>query len=102
MVWPSYFPDGCPEEANCSPTSGVVYRVLTYAPEGPKREDFLSHREMFPSQHFSMPECFVCSLSVYRDLADALRLTRRVTKMKGKPVAIGRLDSTHGLIRATP
>ncbi len=99
MVWPDFFPTGCPH-SYCEPASGRVYRLVESQP--PAAKDFLSHRERFPSRQFNVSECQVCGLSVYRSLEDAEALRRRIPAMKNRRIARGFLEPELGVVHHTP
>jgi hypothetical protein len=99
MVWPSFFPAGCPY-ADSSPAEGEVYRLL--AGLQPNPNDFKSYRELFPKRKFQVPECEACGLSVYRALNDLSTLIKRVPKMRARRVARGVLRADFGFVAPTP
>jgi hypothetical protein len=78
----------------------MVYRAVSNNP--PSQEDFLSHREMWPTQKFSAPECEVCGLSVFTDKQDIERLIRRIPRMRAMLIAQGTLNPDLGNMKPTP
>jgi hypothetical protein len=99
MQWPDYFPDDCPP-AEAQPASGQVHRLI--AGQGPTNQDFRPYREIYPMRKFDAPECMVCGLSVYRDIADIARLKARVPAMRKRLIADGVLQPSLGKILHTP
>jgi hypothetical protein len=80
--------------------SGIVYRLIRGA--NPTSGDFKSYRELYPERIFYAPECQVCGLSVYTDIADVERLKRRVPATRKKKVSYGELTREFGMLLHTP
>jgi hypothetical protein len=99
IIWPLFFPLGCPPEES-HPATGTVYRLVDSNPPGSR--DFLSHRERWPKRKFNESECIVCGVSVYTDKIDIERLRRTVPAMRSKLVALGVLNPALGSIQRTP
>lgn len=99
MQWPDFFPDECPPD-NSESATGIVFRLISG--NKPKEKDFLSYRELYPSKKFKLPECRVCSLSVYKLADDIERLKRRVPATRKKKLSKGSLSSKYGKIKHTP
>lgn len=96
--WPDFFPPcDCPPH-DAQPATGCVYRILSG--EEPAPGDFRSHREMFPEQKFD-DECDACGLSVYAEAADAVRMRRRIPRLRKGTIAIGTLKAVLGKIKYT-
>ena len=98
MKWPDFFPDDCPDE-DAQLTSGEVFRVIRRKKIIPN--DFKPHRETQRHRDFNQPECIVCGLSVFRNLADIKHLRRRIPAMRKKLIAKGLLNHNLGKIKQT-
>jgi hypothetical protein len=100
MDWATYFPAHCPPS---TATTGIftVYRFLDDHQILPS--DFLTVREKALERRFpdEEKECRACSLSVFTDLEEVLRLQRRVPRWR-RTIAIGKLDETSGKLKHTP
>jgi hypothetical protein len=100
MVWGKHFPEDCPPQ-DAVPQAVTVYRFL----EGDRIQssDFLTVRDKAPDRKFPEveKECRACSLSVFVDREEVLRLQRRVPRWR-KAVAIGQLDESSGKLKHTP
>jgi len=99
MKWPEFFPDSCPPQDSSSAT-GIVYRLING--QVPKEYDFKPYRQLYPDRVFDIPECQACSLSVYTDKADVVRLKKRIPATRNKKVACGSLNSSCGKLKPTP
>ncbi|MEG5021473.1 hypothetical protein QUB36_10145 [Microcoleus sp. AT8-B1] len=103
MPWSENLPDGCPPE-NAHPVAGSVYRFVDKDP--PQLEDFLSWREMNPSEPCpkGLTECQTCGLSVFTTEEGVCTALRRKPFLREKKVALGHLspDLDLGLIQNTP
>ena len=97
-LWPAEFPADCPPLQAGLP-GGAAFRFVRTSPASDS--DFQSHAVRFPNRRFDDP-CEACGLSVYEDLASALRAQRRVPAMKKKFVAAATLGPAHGQIMDTP
>jgi hypothetical protein len=100
MEWAQHFPEDCPPR-DAVEKSIIVYRFL----EGDRIQelDFLTVRDKMPNRRFpeAEKECRACSLSVFVELEEVLRLQRRVPRWR-KAVAIGQLNATSGKLKHTP
>lgn len=99
MTWPPFFPDSCPPDES-EPAAGIVFRLT--ATETPSEEDFKSHRELYPTRQYSVPECEACGLSVYRNIEDVRRAIAIVPALRSKKIAQGELRAEFGRIKHTP
>ena len=100
MDWSKYFPEFCPpEDAECK--SIQVYRFIE--DNQIKEEHFLTVRELSPHRQFAETEkeCRACSLSVFTNREEVIRLQRTVPRWR-KPAARGRLEETSGKVKHTP
>ena len=75
-IWPSFFPPQCPP-SDSQAASGRVYRLVSTVP--PSEDDFRSYYEEDPVKWAG--DCKACGVSVFRDINDLQRLTRRVRAM---------------------
>jgi hypothetical protein len=75
-----------------------MYRFLEG--DGITASDFLTVRDKAPERRFpeSEKECRACSLSVFTDRSEVLRLQRRVPRWR-KAIAIGQLTETSGKLK---
>ena len=99
MKWPEFFPESCPPQDSSDATGGV-YRLINGSTPG--KRDFKSYREINPSKPYEVPECQVCSLSVYTDKAGIIQLKNRVPATRKKSVSYGELNASYGKIKHTP
>ena len=100
MEWGEHFPNACPPD-DAVTGSFTVYRFLEGA--AIHSSDFLTVRDKAPDRKFPEveKECRACSLSVFTDRVEVLRLQRRVPRWR-KAIAIGQLDATSGKLKHTP
>lgn len=100
MEWGEHFPNYCPPD-DAVTGAFTVYRFL----EGNviQSSDFLTVRDKAPDRKFPEieKECRACSLSVFIDRDEVLRLQRRVPRWR-KAIAIGHLKETSGKLKHTP
>jgi hypothetical protein len=79
-----------------------VYRFLD--DKRPAAQHYLTVRELEPHRSFKKDlekECRACSLSVFTDKEEVVRIQRLVPRWR-VPVAEGKLDSTSGVVKHTP
>lgn len=97
--WPDHFPDGCPPD-DAGPATGLVYRLVRNA--APAADDFRSHAEDQPERDWGDAHCKACGLSIFRDLTEAVKTTRRIPALRGSVPASAELDGGPGVILHTP
>ncbi len=100
MEWSKQFPESCPpSDAECKSMS--IYRFLKDNEITPSH--FLTVRESDPNRKFpeSEKECRACSLSVFTNREEVIRLQKTVPRWR-KPAAIGRLEENLGKVKHTP
>lgn len=100
MEWGEHFPGDCPPQDAIVPGC-QVYRFLEG--DGITASDFLTVRDKAPERRFpeDEKECRACSLSVFTDRSEVLRLQHRVPRWR-RAIAIGQLDETSGKLKHTP
>jgi hypothetical protein len=100
MDWAEYFPENCPPD-DALTGQFTVYRFLDGDFILPT--DFLTVREKAPNRQFpeTEKECRACSLSVFTDREEVLRLQRRIPRWR-KALAIGYLNEFCGKLKHTP
>lgn len=100
MEWGENFLEDCPPQ-DAIASVYEVYRFLEG--DGITASDFLTVRDKAPERRFpeDEKECRACSLSVFTDRSEVLRLQRRVPRWR-KAIAIGQLDETSGKLKHTP
>ena len=99
MTYREPLPEGCPpDEAEEIVAPRTVYRLVRNDP--PTDNDFRSQRAEYPTEQFSVSECRVRGVSVYANLRDVERQTRR-PKLKGMAVCQVDLIAGAGRIKKT-
>ncbi len=100
MTWPNFFPTNCPPDDVTSAYGVTVYRLING--NSPKATDFKSYRELHPGREFKVPECQVCSISVYTSFDDINRLKKRIPSIRKKKVSKGVPVEPAGVLKHTP
>ena len=76
MTYREALPDNCPPETSDEITSPrLVFRLVRNNP--PTDDDFQSQRAEKPTAQFNVSECRARGVSVFTNLSDAERQTRR-------------------------
>ena len=92
MPYRELLPDDCPPATAEEITEPrIVYRLVWHDP--PTDHDFRSLRAENPQQHFAVPECQACGLSVFFNRADAERRSR-IGRLQG--AMVGEVTLTRG------
>jgi hypothetical protein len=101
MEWPKHLPPDCPP-TDAQSKSIEVYRFLDNDNQL-KHENFLTVKEKSPNRAFkqSEKECRACALSVFTDRDEVIALQDTVPRWR-RPIAIGKINTTSGLIKHTP
>ena len=99
MTYPEPLPDNCPpEEAEDITSVRLVYRLVRSVP--PNDEDFRSQRTEKPTAQFSVSEYMSRGLSVYTNLGDAEKQTKKPNLKQMTPCLVtlttgaGRIEKT--------
>lgn len=96
MVWPRYFPDGCPP-AGAQPADGTVFRFTKE--EVPQASDFVPHAAV---GRVGDNPCQSSGVSVLREEGDIDRLRSICRWLRKKWVARGVLRADLGCMTSTP
>lgn len=96
--WYEELPDACPPADASLPNSLTYYRMCESFPAADK--DFLSHRELSPTQVFKAPECIARAVSMYRDYDECAQLLSLAVHQH-KVVLQVTLSADSGLVKKT-
>jgi hypothetical protein len=98
--WPEFFPSDVPPK-EAIPASGSAFRLVKSLP--PSESDFMSTIEEYPDRIFENDAIGKrYGTSFYRKL-ECINITRRRFKpLRNRPIAIGTLNSEHGVQLSTP
>lgn len=94
--WPDHYPQGCPP-ADAQEGNGDVFRLVRTDP--PANTDFVSKYIEIPRKVWGGHECQSRGLSVFRVMADAVRLRDEVAGMRNRKIA--KASITWGKIKLT-
>lgn len=110
MIWPDFFPDGCPTDS-AKAASGQFFRVVPdRIGRTLKEKHFLSHRESQRNRQWppDVNECDLCSVSLMQDIEDAkkhaMALLNAIPAYRNRVgrIAYGVLEPSCGKIKHTP
>jgi hypothetical protein len=97
MDWFEPLPSECPPKKAIPTESITVYRITA---NPPKKEDFHSHRKIYPNKVFTVDSCIACSLSVFDTEEVAIKLIK-LPRFKNKVVTELQLTIDDGVILKT-
>ena len=93
-------PDGCPpDNAYKIRRETICYRLVHNDP--PTDDDFRSQRTLEPNRDFGVPECRARDLSIFTQVADAVRVVQRSRNLRGAKLAQLTLNQGAGYIKQT-
>lgn len=72
--WAEDLPPNCPPQSAIAPKNETFYRLVKQFP--PTKEDFYSHRKLYPKKHFNTNECRIHSLSIFSHLEECTKLLK--------------------------
>lgn len=98
-MWPEYFPEKCPPE-NSRSEAHEVYRLVNGSTA--VANDFLPTVVEAPHRPFPADmRCMACGVSVFGDVADAIKTRAKFKALKFKHIAKGTITPSDGVILET-
>ncbi len=97
MDWIEELPDNCPPKSAEKP-NGEFFRLVENNPAD--KDDFASHRAVWPKKKFNVSECIARSLSIFSDVSGAEKI-KKLPRHKSKSIVKFVLKKDMGLIEQT-
>lgn len=72
--WAEELPPNCPPSKATPPNYDTFYRLIPRFP--PEKQDFFSHRKLFPTRKFKTNECRARSVSIFSELEECAKIRK--------------------------